>query len=576
MPELLDFPDCYTAIDPGSVRALDVDDAGRPGAIEVRGFTRGCPTVIFEIEGLSGVAPITVQGSQPAGRQTQWVPFTVTFDLDHQHEVCGQEITVVARCQDNPECEQSLTITLECEGCPSVENLSAAALGCDQLNTRFRLRATVSGFRPPGTRVFWHFGDGPTSRSEDIELQGTIADEVVEAEHAYAPPGPYQASLEFATRPGCAGGQVIVPADQFLDCVADTPDCPTVTVSASPTAGNICDVRDRRDMTLTVTTTVLPTPKLAFWDFGDENFSAPFNLLLNQPQSVRHAYDVPGTYQATLTITDCPPRSLTVDVTAPCPPPSVPPVPDCPVVQFSATAEEGCSEPGRRRVTLHIVVQSAPTPKAAQLDFGDGSAVVDGFIVVGQSFDIDHFYTVGSTYTTRLTIEGCGEEEVTVDVTAPCPDDGPPPLPQCPEGETFDPVRGMCVPNWVPLACPILFWIAMGLLALAAALAVIWGCLVPASIPTLTASVVVFVFALIFLAIWLWLCARFFCIVVNTVRRVLALLSMLSVVAAAIVAALGQGPCGLGLLLSFGYFGVFYIIVTEVSTWIGCLEEQNG
>ena len=254
----------------------------------------------------------------------------------------------------------------------------------------------------------------------------------------------------------------------------------------------------------------------------------------------------------------------------------MPTVTDCPVVQFSATAEEGCSEPGRRRVTLHIVVQSAPTPKAAQLDFGDGSAVVDGFIVVGQSSDIDHFYTVGSTYTARLTIEGCGEEEVTVDVTAPCPDDGLPPLPQCPGGETFDPVRGMCVPNWVPVACPILFWIAMGLLALAAALAVIWGCLVPASIPTLAASVVVFVFALIFLAIWLWLCARFFCVVVNTVRRVLALLSLLSVVAAAIAAALGQGPCGLGLFLSFGYFGVFYIIVTEASTWIGCLEEQNG
>ncbi len=577
MVTAVDFPECYTAIDTASIRAVDVDTAGRPGQIEVTGYTRGCLSVVFEIESLNGVAPVTVQGSPPAGRRTQWVAFTVTFDLGHQYEVCGRDITVTARCADNVSCEQSVTVTLPCEGCPTVDSLSATALGCEQLNTRFRLRATVRGFRPPGTRVFWQFGDGATSRSADMELTGTNGVEVVEVEHSYARPGPYRASLQFSTRPACAGAEVVVLADEFLDCISDTPNCPTLTTVATPDATQNCDDRGRRDVTFTVNVIALPAPTLAFWEFGDGDFSAPFNLLLGGNPDASHLYDVPGTYQATLHITDCPSRSLTVNLTAPCPPdpppPTPPPTSDCPVVRFSATVADECDASGRRQVTLTGVVQSAPTPKAAVLDFGDGSPPLEGFIVVGQSFAIEHGYVAGASYTARLTIEGCGTQQVVVDASAPCAEVPPPPTPP-PPNESGN------------VGCEVLLWIALACMLLGLALLVV-GCVLehfePVTASTLiTLGGVLFVVGWILFGLWLLFCAAV--TACATILAARALVGWLIVVFAAIALVLGLLgladalllPCAFLALAAGVNWGLVRVIIDAIAEWRGCLIQNPG
>ena len=576
MVTAVDFPECYTAIDTASIRAVNVDTAGRPGQIEVSGFTRGCLSMVFEIESLSGVAPVTVQGSPPAGHQTQWVPFTVTFNLDHQYEVCGRDITITARCADNAECEQSVTVTLPCEGCPTVDSLSATALGCDQLTTRFRLRATVSGFRPPGTRVFWQFGDGASSRSADIELIGTNSVEVVEVEHSYALPGPYLASLQFATRPACAGAEVVVPANQFLDCVSDAPNCPTLTALATPAANNACDDRSRRNVTFTVNTTALPAPKLAYWEFGDGDFSAPFNLLLGANPDVQHLYDVPGTYQAILNITDCPSRSVTVNVTTPCPavppPTNPPPTSDCPVVLFSATVADDCDAAGVRQATLTGVVQSAPTPTAAVLDFGDGSNPLDGFIVVGQSFAIEHGYAAGGRYTARLTIEGCGTQEVVVDASTPCEEVPPPP--RRPPNESGN------------VGCDVLLWIALACMFFGLALLVV-GCLLehaePVAATTLmTLGGVLLGAGWLLFGIWCLLCAALSaCSTILTARDVVGWMIILFTIVAIVLGlfALGDAliwPCA-GIAAAAGLnWGLLRVIIDAIAEWRGCLIQNPG
>ncbi len=575
MVTTVDFPECYTAIDTASIRGLNADSAGRPGQIEVKGYTRGCLTVVFEIESLNGVAPITVQGSPPAGRRTQWVPFTVTFNLDHQYEVCGRAITVTARCADNASCEQSVTVTLPCEGCPTVDSLSATALGCEQLNTRFRLTATVRGFRPPGTRVFWQFGDGATSRSADIELTSTNSDEVVTVEHSYARPGPYLASLQFANRPACAGAEVVALANQFLDCVSDTPNCPTLTATATPDPTQDCDDRGRRNVTFAVNTTALPAPKLAYWGFGDGDFSEPFNLLLGTNPDVQHLYDVPGSYQATLHITDCPSRSLTVDVTTPCPPaPPPPPTSDCPVVLFSSTVADECDASGRRQVTLTAVVQSAPTPKAAVLDFGDGSAPLDGFIVVGQSFAIEHGYVAGASYTARLTIEGCDSQTVTVDASTPCAEGPPPPPPPPPPEETGN------------VGCEVLLWIALACMLLGLALLVV-GCVLehfePVTASTLiTLGGVLFVVGWILFGLWLLFCSAVTaCSTILAARALVGWLIIVFAVIALVLGLLGLAdalllPCAFLALAAGVNWGLVRVVIDAIAEWRGCLIQNPG
>ncbi len=431
-PSLVGFPECYTTIDASSVTVVDVDSAGRPRALEVSGFTRGCPTVLVSIEGVD-VQPVTVSGSEPNGAFTEWVPFTVVFPLNFEHEICGRTITIVATCEDNPECEYRYSIPVECEGCPQVEGLSAVPLRCENGSTLVRLRATISGFRPANTRVYWMFGDGPDSRSPDITLQHVNTDEQVEVNHAYASPGPYAARLEFSTRPGCAGGRVTVT--ELLDCDTDQPGCPTVTLSAEPEDSDVCDDRERRWMLLHARATQLPQPTTAKWYFPhDDSYSADFNLLLNEMVTRRKLFDVPGVYEARLQIEGCQTNSIQIDVTSPCRPQPGPQDTDCPAVEFTSIAEQGCSEPQRRRVRLIVNILEAPVPKNARLDFGDGSVPMDGYIVMGQSFEIEHFYAVGQIYTARLSIDGCPELSRTIDVAAPCPEPSrPPQLPGAPE-----------------------------------------------------------------------------------------------------------------------------------------------
>ena len=38
MVTAVDFPECYTSIDAASIRAVNVDNSGRPGQIEVETF----------------------------------------------------------------------------------------------------------------------------------------------------------------------------------------------------------------------------------------------------------------------------------------------------------------------------------------------------------------------------------------------------------------------------------------------------------------------------------------------------------------------------------------------------------
>jgi hypothetical protein len=579
MVTAVDFPECYTSIDAASIRAVSVDTEGRPGQIEVKGYTRGCLTMVFEIASLSGVAPVTVLGSPPAGRRTQWVPFTATFNLNHQYEVCGRDITVTARCADDANCEQRITVTLPCEGCPTVDNLSATALGCEQLNTRFRLRATVQGFRPPGTRVFWQFGDGPTSRSADLALIGANGVEVVEVEHSYAQPGPYLARLQFATRPACAGAEVVVPANQFLDCVSDTPNCPTLTALARPDANSACDDRGRRNVTFTVNTTALPAPKLAYWEFGDGDFSAPFNLLLGANPDASHLYDIPGSYQATLHITDCPSRSLTVNVTAACPPVPPPPAPppnaDCPSLLFSATVAGDCDASGRRSATLTGVVQSAPTPKAAVLDFGDGSTPSDGFIVAGQSFAIEHLYAAGARYTARLTVEGCGSQEVVVDASAQCADVPPPLQPTLrPTEETGQ------------VLCEVLLSTALACMFFGLVLLLV-GCVLEhvepaiASILMTLGGVLLVVGWILFGLWWLFCSAVTACSVILSARDVVGWLILLFAFIAIVLGLFALGdpllwPCFAIALAAGLNWGVVRVVIDWIAEDRGCLIQNPG
>ena len=154
--------------------------------------------------------------------------------------------------------------------------------------------------------------------------------------------------------------------------------------------------------------TQLPQPTTAKWYFPhDDSYSADFNLLLNEMVTRRKLFDVPGVYEARLQIEGCQTNSIQIDVTSPCRPQPGPQDTDCPAVEFTSIAEQGCSEPQRRRVRLIVNILEAPVPKNARLDFGDGSVPMDGYIVMGQSFEIEHFYAVGQIYTARLSIDGC-------------------------------------------------------------------------------------------------------------------------------------------------------------------------
>jgi len=272
-------------------RATDV--AGNPGAVgtetfEIEGGGGGEPTVQAFADPASGPAPLAVtlsaDGLDPDGGELtyRWefgdgIAYGQTASRTFT-AVGTHTVGVVATDDEGEEATDAVTITVTAPGNEPPELIEASAdrtSGAAPLDVWFQAVA----HDPDGDRLTyrWEFGDGPGSAFG------------AEAEHTYLTPGAYTATVTVSDPRGASDTAEIAIA------ASDPPGnrAPRVEAGAAPASGGA-----PLDVVFSAAGSDPDGDAITYaWDFGDGSTAA-------QGRRARHTYAGPGTFVATVTVTD--------------------------------------------------------------------------------------------------------------------------------------------------------------------------------------------------------------------------------------------------------------------------------
>ncbi len=264
------------------------------------------------------------------------------------------------------------------EGAPTVQGFADPASGAAPLRVRF----SATGLDPEGgaLQYRWEFGDGDGAALSPSAV------------HTYRAPGTYEATVTATDEDG-------MTATDTVEVVVSEPSngSPTVEAAADVTSGP-APLRVRLSAGATDDG---PMGQLTYeWSFGDGESAFGRRAV--------HRYLEPGTYEATVTVTDAGGNeaSDTVQITVAAPPANV-----APTVQASADPMTGAA-PLRVRLTAQGTDSDGDRMEYSW-DFGDGSPAAAARNGV-------HTYTQPGTYTATVTVTdedgatGSAEVEIVV------------------------------------------------------------------------------------------------------------------------------------------------------------------
>ncbi len=277
------------------------------------------------------------------------------------------------------EATDSATVTVEVEedpSAPQVEAFSDVTSGEAPLEVRF----TSTGLDPDGLALTyrWDFGNGDSAFTRN-------------ARYTYAEPGTYTATVTVTDREGkTASDSIEITVEETVN------DAPTVTASADVTTGPAplrvefdavgADEEDR------------PADLEYEWDFGDGGSALG--------RSPAHRYTAPGTYTATVTVTDSGGETATDTV-------AIEVTNTAPTVQAAASPRTGVAP---HKVTFSSQGHDADGGALTYAwDFGDGGTAT--------TRNASHTYVQAGSYTAEVTVTdrhgATGTAEVAVTVTNP-------------------------------------------------------------------------------------------------------------------------------------------------------------
>ena len=301
--------------------------------------------------------------------------------------------TMSALYSDQSESPQStpfpFTITEETLVIPLVAQLSVSS---EQGEIPFSPTFSSTGSTGTITGYSWNFGDGTTATGPT-------------AEHTYQTPGIYTATLTIYNPEGDSSqSSTVITVTQPI--VPDPPPAPPIAVISSSTASGEAPLMIQFDASGSSAT---DNPIISYsWDFGDGSAS--------EGSQVSHNYTEPGTYQATLTVTDEIGLSSQASTTIAINPPPAPPTA---VISSSSTVGEAPLavqfDGSRSSATDHPIVSYS-------WNFGDGSASAGS--------QVSHNYTEPGTYQATLTVTDeiglTGRASTPILISAPPPENNPP------------------------------------------------------------------------------------------------------------------------------------------------------
>jgi len=157
-----------------------------------------------------------------------------------------------------------------------------------------------------------------------------------------------------------------------------TAQTPIANFTATPTNGDA-------PLPVEFIDTSINSPTSWAWDFGDENAS--------NEQNPTHTYNIPGTYNVTLTVTNAKGNNSETKTNYI--------VINPPTAEFNATPLSGGAP-----LTVNFTDQSTGTPTSWAWDFGDGSTSTEN--------NPTHIYSTPGTYTVSLTVTNVGGTNSTV------------------------------------------------------------------------------------------------------------------------------------------------------------------
>jgi hypothetical protein len=371
-----------------------------PSAVLVSGFLRGCATDQVTIDSMPpGVlAPTTVMVDHYTGSFFN-VPVPVLTPLQ-----CDDPITVTAQCTGTAGCTAPpLTDRLTCSQCfrASVVITSGPCTGTPPTQA-VTFTATIGIPAKTVQQFQWDYGDGQSGSPFTVDnANGTGAATYVVAEppHAYSP-GPYTATLRVVPPP-------FECPDFTVNVVVQCDVCPTISVAPIVIAPT-CVGTTRTVIFPAQITTSAGQLAVVQWDYGDPQGGTP-SLgpatvipagATMQPYPQSHAYQAPGTYQATLTTivpSGCPPVVVPVTVAA-CP------TPNCTLdITGIATAIGGCNPDDTRTVVATAVLTNQDPADRYWWTF-DGAAATTSQLAGPVSHDFPAAGPGQSTHTIGLTV----------------------------------------------------------------------------------------------------------------------------------------------------------------------------
>src|SRR5215217_7510717 len=162
------------------------------------------------------------------------------------------------------------------------------------------------------------------------------------------------------------------------------------------------------------------------WDFGDGSVES------DDDESIDHTFDVAGTYNVDLTVTDSTGRTVSDSILI-----TVEPAPPLTAVEITSSDTEGVAP---ATFDFEANVTGGTVPYTYSWDFGDGSVESDDDETIDHTFDVAGNYTVSATVTDSTGRTVSDSILITVEPAPPLTAVEPEPQPEQPnddQGGTF-------------------------------------------------------------------------------------------------------------------------------------------
>jgi hypothetical protein len=269
---------------------------------------------------------------------------------------------------------------------------------------------------------------------------------------------------------------------------------------------------------------------------------------------------------------------------------------DCPTITGLLQATQDSTNPCRWEFS--VFVNNPKSDMQVTWDFGDGTTVNTGTAAF-----TDHTYATSGQFTvtvtvTRASVSRCNHSiqgQVNVDCpgpttsTTPGPTTtstttgAPPPTSTTSSTTTGGPTTSTSTTSSTTTPdgggmgcfCIILLVLALAFIAFAAVAFLAWACTGFGNVALLVAAVVAAILGLIFLILWILLCARAACDVLFFLIDMFTVLVAVMPIVALIFFLLKLPNCSLGALLDAGYFALVLSILYRGGELVGCIVRAG-